>query len=270
MSAKHKTRDSSRAPSGKAWFELFFSGLYGRILAGQISPARTMCQARLIRKVLAARKGGRILDCPCGQGRLTIPLAKMGMKMTGVDLTPSYIRKAKARARAARIDARFFQGDMRKLPFAGEFDAVINWFSSFGYFDDAGNLAAARAALAALKPGGQFLVEVLNKSHLLGHLHSGHEEMINGVRLVNYPKWDTKTQRIRDEWNMSMGRRVERHVIRMRVFNGGELRALLKKAGFTEIRLFDHSAAGAGRFSSHSRRFIAIGRKPFTVSVERK
>jgi len=56
---------------------------------------------------------------------------------------------------------------MRELPFEGQFDAVVNWFTSFGYFDPAGNLAAAKAAFAALKPGGRFLVETLNKSFVL-------------------------------------------------------------------------------------------------------
>ncbi len=249
------------AVKSRQWFETFFAGLYGRVLAGQIDPARTRRQARLIKRVLGLRKGQSALDCPCGQGRLTVPLARLGLKMTGVDLTRPFLAKARRAAGTSHVGVDFHHSDMRTLPFDGRFDAVINWFSSFGYFDDAGNLATARAAWASLKPGGQFLVEVINKSFLLSHWHNGRDEVINGVRIVNNHRMD-RTSHVRDTWTMSRGGRIERRRLCMRVFNGTEMRALLKQAGFVDIRLLGHSAKGAGRFTRHSRRFIAVGRKP--------
>ena len=83
-----------------AWYERFFEGLYGRVLAnqGKDDPA----EARMVRRLLRARKGQRILDVPCGLGRLTLPLARLGMEMTGVDLTARYIRKARQLAQRRR------------------------------------------------------------------------------------------------------------------------------------------------------------------------
>jgi SAM-dependent methyltransferase len=190
----------------------------------------------------------------------------MGLAMTGVDLTGGFIRRAKAAARRLplrqRKMLRFIRQDMRRIDFDGEFDAAINWFSSFGYFTDRENLAYCRRVLKSLKPGGQFLVEVLNKSYMLRHLHSGYEQTINGVRIANKPKWDAHTGRMRDTWTMSRGGRTEIRRLSMRVYTGGEMRELLRSAGFTNIRLWGHSRKGAQRMTRHARRFIVVGWRP--------
>lgn len=79
--------------------------------------------------------GARILDLACGQGRHAIPLAQHGYRVTGLDLSePSltFAREAAAEA-GAKID--FVQADMREIPFADEFDAVVNIFTAFGYLE---------------------------------------------------------------------------------------------------------------------------------------
>jgi SAM-dependent methyltransferase len=244
------------------WFETFFAGLYGRVLAAQFDTPRTRRQARLVKRLLGLRRGRRVLDCPCGQGRLTLPLARMGLTMTGVDLTASYLRRARAEARRRGLKIHFMRSDMRRIDFNGEFDAAINWFSSFGYFSDAGNLAFCRRIRRALRPGGQFLIEVLNKTWLIRRLRAGHDETINGVRIVNRSRWDARSSRIRDTWVMSRRGRVERRRIVMRVYSGPEMRALLRSAGFRDIRLLTHTGGDVARLTRHSHRLIAIARRP--------
>ena len=133
--------------------------------------------------MLKKRKGMKVLDIPCGMGRLTIPVAKMGLALTGVDLTESYIRRARREARKQGVDARFVCRDMRKIEFEEEFDAAFNWFTSIGYFNDAEEPAFCSRVLRALKPGGRFLVETMNKSWLLAHFLSRSGETIGGGRL---------------------------------------------------------------------------------------
>ena len=187
-------------------------------------------------------------------------MARLGLAVTGVDLCATFVRSARSRAASARLPVRFVRCDMRELPFAGEFDAAVNWFTSIGYFDDAGNLAAARAAFAALKPGGKFLVEAMNKSSLLPRFTPSSDSEVNGVRIVSRRRWDARTNRVRDTWTLSKGSRRERHPLRLRVYNGAEIRRLLRQAGFRDIRLFGRPPLG--RLTRHSRRFIAIGTKP--------
>jgi SAM-dependent methyltransferase len=242
------------------WYDRFFDGLYARVLPRTWDEAATLEQARMVRRLLRLRKGQRVLDVPCGMGRLTIPLARTGLAMTGVDLTASYLRRARRLAREAGLAVRFVESDMRAIDFQEEFHAAFNWFGSFGYFSDAGNLAFCRRVLRALRPGGRFLVEGPNKSWVLAHFHPAAEKKIGGVRILNRNRWDSRTDRVYSTWTFRRGKATERHVIRMRLFNGGEIRALLRAAGFGEVRLLPRPPVGP--FTRHSRRLIAVATKP--------
>ena len=61
----------------------------------------------------------------------------------------------------------YVQGDLRELPFDGRFDAVLNWFTSFGYFDDEGNRRVLEGFHRALRPGGTLLLEQASRGFSL-------------------------------------------------------------------------------------------------------
>jgi ubiquinone/menaquinone biosynthesis C-methylase UbiE len=242
------------------WFEKFFEGLYTRVLSKQFDEAKTLRHVRVVKRLLRARKGDRVLDIPCGMGRLTIPLARKGLAMTGVDLTKAFLRRARRRAGKEGLDIRFVQGDMREIAFDGEFDGAFNWFGSFGYFSDRDNLAFSRKALRALKPGGRFLVEGVNKSWLLAHFLKQSESLVAGVRIVHRNRWDARKQRVLSVWTLSKGRRTQRRRVSMRIYNGAEMRSLLRAAGFRDVKLYGYPPLG--RLTRHSRRLIVVGTRP--------
>ena len=97
------------------WFEGFFDGLYAKVLPKTFDEAETSEHVRIVRRLLKARKGQRVLDVPCGMGRLTIPLAQTGLVMTGVDFTTSYLRRARRHTRQEGLDIRFVRSDMREI-----------------------------------------------------------------------------------------------------------------------------------------------------------
>lgn len=78
----------------KDWYNRFFDGLYQQVLGTQFEDGKTLHQACVVKRLLKVRKGQRVLDVPCGMGRLTVPLAEAGLKMTGVDPTSRFIAKA--------------------------------------------------------------------------------------------------------------------------------------------------------------------------------
>jgi SAM-dependent methyltransferase len=247
------------------WFHRFFGGLYGQVLAS-IQAQTSRRQARLVKTLLGLRTGRRdlpvrVLDCPCGQGRLTIPMAEMGLTMTGLDITASYLRQGRAEAARRGLTITFVHQDMRRIDFDGEFDAMVNWFTSFGYFSDRDNLDFLRRARRALRPGGQLLIEVLNKTWVMNHFQAGHDETINGVRIVSRCRWDARSNRMHNVWKLFQGPRSETLRFTLRIYSGPELRALLREAGFRNIRLLAHSAQGTGRLTRHSMRFIAIAQR---------
>ena len=110
----------------RTWFELFL----------EARPS-TASEVEFIAGNLPAGAGQRVLDVCCGQGRISNPLALMGHQVLGVDRDGGALDLA--RSNASR-NARYLEMDMRdveKVP--GEFDAVLCWWQSFGYFDDATN-----------------------------------------------------------------------------------------------------------------------------------
>jgi len=243
-----------------AWHHNFFDGLYGRVLAHQFDTDRSRREARLVKRLLRVRRGSRVLDVPCGQGRLTLPLARLGLRMTGLDVTPAYVLRARRRARAEGLDVRFLRGDMRDIPFRDEFHAAFNWFSSLGYFSDDGNLDACRAAFRALRPGGRFLVDVVSKSRVLARFRAREEHTIGGVHVRIRNRWDPRAQRIRGAWTLARGQVTERHRIDMRLYSGADLRRLLRQAGFRDVRFYGRPPLGP--LTRHSPRLVAVATKP--------
>ena len=242
------------------WFETFFDGLYAKVLPKTFDDVASREQVRIVKRLLGVRKGQRVLDVPCGMGRLTIPLARMGLAMTGVDLTAAYLARGRRQARREGLDVRWVHSDMREIDFDGEFDAAFNWFGSFGYFSDAGNLEFCRRVFRALRPGGRFLVEGPNKSWVLAHFRRTEDNTLGSVRVRTRNRWDARTCRCHSTWTLTRGGSMERHRIRVRLFNGGEMRALLQAAGFRDVRLFPRPPVGP--FTRHSRRLIAVATKP--------
>jgi SAM-dependent methyltransferase len=110
--------------------------------------------ARLI-EVMGLPVGARVLDVPCGHGRHAHLLAEAGYDVQGVDLSRDLLALAQKRGTAANL--KYTRADMRRLPpsWSGRFDAVLNLFTSFGFFLDPGDDARVIAGFArVLKPGG--------------------------------------------------------------------------------------------------------------------
>lgn len=117
--------------------------------------------------------GSRVLDLCCGAGRHALALAQAGYRVTGADLSPVLLQKAKEADAAGCV--RWVETDMRALPedgtFTEGFDAVVNLFTSFGYFEtDGEQLDVLKQIRKALIPGGRFVIDVLNAGYIRDHL----------------------------------------------------------------------------------------------------
>lgn len=116
---------------------------------------------------LAARTGGPVLELAVGTGRLAVPLAAAGHDVTGVDLDPAMLERARRRAAAAgrSVERRLHlvEDDIRtvRLPAAGTFGLAFVALNSLMLLGDrASQLAAIRTMAAHLAPGGLAVVDV--------------------------------------------------------------------------------------------------------------
>ena len=151
------------------WPVAFFDDDYLRIYRAMISPETTAGEVEFLESALALPAGSEVLDVACGYGRHAIGLARRGHRVTGVDFNPRYLAAAEADARAAGLAGRWVEADMRALPFDRAFDGAYSYFTSFGYFSDADNERVMAGVARALRPGGRFLLDVVNRDWILTH-----------------------------------------------------------------------------------------------------
>ena len=96
--------------------------------------------------------GDRVLDVACGTGNVTIPLARRGAAVTGVDIAPNLLVQASERAAAEGLAIAFDEGDAEQLPYAdATFDVVTTMFGAM--FAPRPAVVAAEMA-RVLRPGG--------------------------------------------------------------------------------------------------------------------
>ncbi len=142
----------------KEWWRDYFDAQYLLEYEPIFTLERDRRDVARVIEVLGLPAGSKILDVPCGQGRHAHPLAEAGFNVTGLDYSADLLRRAKGRGTGSRL--RYSRGDMRTLPRAwtGKFDAVLNLFTSFGFFSHPADDAQVIHEFArVLKPGGTLL-----------------------------------------------------------------------------------------------------------------
>ena len=137
------------------WWRTYFDAHYLLEYEPIFDLARDRREVARLLDVLALPVDARILDVPCGQGRHAHLLAEAGYHVRGLDLSEHLLRLARARGTGPRL--RYVRADMRRLPAAwtGRFDAVVNLFTSFGFFlDPADDVRVIAEFARVLRPGG--------------------------------------------------------------------------------------------------------------------
>jgi SAM-dependent methyltransferase len=187
--------------SEDAWYESYFGADYFEVYRDAFTEESTAREVDGVLALLGLEPGRRILDLACGHGRHAIQLAKRGYDVTGYDLSELFLERARSDAEAEGVRVRWLQGDMRRLPFESEFDAVLNLFTAFGYFEDpADDLLTLRSARRALVPGGRFLLEILHRDGLQGRFQTEiAQKTSNGTIVLHEYSWDLARDVIHDQ-----------------------------------------------------------------------
>ena len=187
-----------------------------------------------IMETLELVAGDRVLDAPCGHGRIANRLAAQGVKVTGVDITPRFLEKA----REARTDVDYRLGDVRDLPVDGPFDAALSWFTSFGYFDDKDNKRVLAEYHRVLRPGGKLLLESLHHDGLVRGMVAGpnfaHVVEVGDDLSIDNNTFDPLTGRVESDRVLVRDGATKRFHFFVRLPTVPEWRQWLTDAGFVE------------------------------------
>ena len=224
------------------WWQEFFSGPAVDFVLRFRDWETTHAEANFIQESLGLPVQAKILDVPCGGGRLALELASRGYQVTGVDFSLPLIEHAGAGAGAGArgLSVDWECRDMRDLPWTGEFDGALCFWSSFGYFDEQGNADFLRAVSAALKPGAPFLLDTPLIETRLPEMES--EERVwwpvGDLLALEERRFDHVDSRVESQWTFVCEGRVERKRLSLRLYTYRELCCMLEEAGFGNHRAY--------------------------------
>ena len=229
---------------------LFF---YADVLDDEVSDRQT----DLIWDLLELEPGAQVLDLACGHGRIANRLAGRGASVTGLDVTPRFLDRARDQARAHGVEVDYVHGDMRDLAWEGRFDAVTCVFTSFGYFDDDANRRVLRGVRRVLRPGGSLCLDLNHLPWLLKNFRDKEVVERDGQWMIDRNRYDPLTGRTITDRTIIRDGRQRSFQFSVRMFTFPELRDWLLDAGFGEV----HGCSGRGEeLTADAQRMVIVAR----------
>ncbi|MEP6819226.1 MAG: class I SAM-dependent methyltransferase [bacterium] len=218
------------------WWENFFHGVALDFWRAAISDEQTCLEADFIATQLQLAGSGRLLDVPCGNGRLSIELSKRGFELTGVDLATEFMDEAKSSSNQAGVNVEWHTQDMRELPWTGEFDGAFCFGNSFGYLDDEANAHFLKTVSQTLKPGGRFILDAPAVAEcLLPIFQASRSFELAGIKVDIEHRYDHEQARMFNDFTFIRNGVVDKRPSSQRVYTYRELTELLRAASLEPV-----------------------------------
>jgi SAM-dependent methyltransferase len=252
----------STKPRAKPWWEELFTDDFGR---GILPPTESQVRREVdfIEDSLAVAKGGVVLDLACGNGHHAVDLSSRGYGVVGFDLSLPQLAVAGEYAQQRGQKINFLQGDMRDMSFEEVFDGIYCWNTSFGYFEEERNFAVAQRVFKALRPGGSFLLDVINRDFVVEHQPSQVWFEGDSCICMDDMSVDFITSRLRVKRTMMLDDgRTRECAFSIRIYSLHELGKLLHDIGFRVTEASGHPAYPGVFFGATSPRVVILAQKP--------
>lgn len=211
-------------------------------------------------------KKNKILELCCGTGRLTLPIAQAGYSITGVDMTPSMLEKAKIKAHEAGLDIEYIEGDMRNLDLHMRYDIVFIPFNSIHHlYTNEDLIQTLKVVKKHLKKGGIFLMDCYNPNiSLIAEGEKGFQEIAHyttsdgrAIQIKQLMRYESKSQINRIEWHYKVNGNFDSvQNLDMRMYFPQELDFYLQSCGFKIRNKFGNFEGDAFQDSSEKQVFI--------------
>ncbi|HEY6726138.1 MAG TPA: class I SAM-dependent methyltransferase, partial [Polyangiaceae bacterium] len=253
-----------RAPAKKRkpWWEEVFSEDFARA-THHLSNRHIRREVDFIDHSLGVAQGAVVLDLACGTGEHSIELASRGYSVVGYDLSVYQLAIAGETAQERELKINFLQGDMREMAFQEMFDGIFCWNTSFGYFEEEKNVAVAERIFQALRPGGMFLIDVVNRDHVMQHQPSQVWFQGDACVCMDDMSVDYITSRLRVKRSIIMDDgRTRECFYSIRLYTLHELGKLLHAVGFRVVEASGHPTTPGVYLGPNSPRVIILAQRP--------
>jgi ubiquinone/menaquinone biosynthesis C-methylase UbiE len=196
---------------------------------------------------VAGRAHGPVLELGCGTGRISLPLARAGVSLVGIDRSAPMLERARAQILKSKVPRshrclRLTRGDIRALPFAdAAFPMVLAPYGILQSLIRPRDLTATLAAVArVLAPGGVFGIDLVpdvpkwreyeNGVQLQGKSHGATLTLIESVRQDRTRRLTTFEQTYVER----RGRATREHTFELtfRTLSVPDMTRQLERAGF--------------------------------------
>jgi SAM-dependent methyltransferase len=210
--------------------------------------------------LLKLQPGAKICDLCCGPGRHSLELARLGYDVTGVDRTGLFIEQAKTKANERGLNIRFVQDDMRNFCEPNVFDAVINIFTSFGYFEEAADdKKVLENVYKSLKEDGKFLVDIVGKEVLARIFQDKRWYEEEGTIILEEAKLSEDWSSIENRWIIIKDNKQDEFRFALRLYSATQLSELLKSCGFGKVEI--HGDLSGSPYDQTAKRLVVVAHK---------
>jgi len=194
--------------------------------------------AEQVVRALSLAAPARLLDVPCGTGRIARRLQVLGHDVVGVDVSDRFLEVARS------TGVPVIRADMRiSVVRPSSFDAAFCLWGSFGYFDEEGNRRQAEAVVDALVPGGRLLIDTLVADTLLPGFVPDAEWSVGDVDVREHRRFDDDRKRVETTWTFTSGDEVAMQRTSVRIYALEELTDLLASCGCVSFQAYDGELA---------------------------
>jgi SAM-dependent methyltransferase len=254
--------DKPEASGARKWWEEMFSEEFLRAIP-ILSPRQLKREVDFIDEGLAVAPGGRILDLACGAGQHAVELAARGYDVVGFDLSQSQLDWASGLALERGQRLQFTHGDMRELGYQEAFDAICCWNTSFGFYEEEKNIDIAQRIFRALRPGGRFLLDVVNRDFVVSQQPGQTWFEGDGCVCIDDVTIDFITSRMKVKRTLMLTNGKNREcTYSLRIYGLHELGKILHDVGFKILKVSGRPEMPGVFFGSTSPRILILAAKP--------
>ena len=242
----------------KPWYEDSFGHEYLELYAHR-DQAEADADIRAIIDLISPDRDQPLLDLCCGAGRHLVTLRDMGFtNLVGLDLSQELLDVAETSLSNGGTPIELVRADMRDIPYENAFSTILSLFTSFGYFEqDEENQAVFDAVYRALRPGGQFLIDYMNRECVIANLVECDERSLPGRQITNVRCLTDDGRRVTKRTSVTFASgEVREYFESVRMYSESELVDMLRRAGLTGVRTF--GSLDLEPFGPKSRRLIAV------------
>ncbi len=240
------------------WYEDFFKGINCELWEKAVSPEWTNEEAAFLQSELKMNAGQRLLDIPCGNGRLSIAMAKRGYHVTGIDISDTFINGLKNKIKSEKLSINVIHEDILMAHLEKGYSGAICMGNSFGYFSFDKIKLFVEKVSACLETGSRFIINSgMIAESILPNFSKSESFTVENIKMDITNTYCADGSYMISDILYTKEDRKEEHSFKHYVFTLGEVKRLLHSYGLETIATYNSPSKAAYIMGDHQIYIVA-------------